>query len=255
MSQALVLDQALEQAAVADAPEAAIWVVGDSITKGVTFDEGRGRHILLKGQDFCSLVGQKLKAAVQNFSKFGCVSTAARATLEERLKTQQPPALVALELGGNDCDFDWEAIAKDPKAQHAPKTSLEAYEQNLTAMIRSIYAAGSQPVLFNLPPIDADRYFRYFTGGDGEKGCRILQWLGSIGRIYWWHERYNATAERVAQQTRTPLLMIRSALLSAFDYRTFVSGDGMHPNAEGHRRMADAVLEYIKAYRPGMLVS
>ncbi len=233
-----------------------ILVVGDSITKGVIFDEKRGRHVLLRGQDFCSLVAAQLKTAVVNLSKFGCVSTAAKDILKDRLqKDPVPPALVALELGGNDCDFDWNAIAAAPEQEHFPKTPLEQYEQTLTDMVTAAYDAGSQPVLFNLPPIDADKYFRYFTGGNQEKACNILKWLGNVGRIYWWHERYNAAAERVAQATKTPLLMIRSALLSAWDYRRYVSGDGMHPNAEGHQRMAEVVLQYIRSYQPNLLAA
>ncbi len=249
------LDNWTEPLAVRPGPAPPIVVVGDSITKGVSYDECRGRHVILKGQDFCSLVGAQLKSAIENLSKFGCVSGAAMEILIDRLKKPgaPKPALVAFELGGNDCDFDWDAIALAPEREHAPKVSLEEYAQNLTMMIKNVYDAGSQPILLNLPPIDPERYFRFFTGGNEEKAQSILKWLGNVSRIYWWHERYNAAVEWVAQKTGTPLLMIRSALLRDMDYRHYVSGDGLHPNAEGHKRIAQQVMDYVRCYQPALL--
>lgn len=251
--ESLLLDSPMGAETPETGVNASILVLGDSIARGVTYDENRGRHALLGRESFCALVAKELRLSVENRSKFGCMSGAALRILEKRLSAGPAPSMVAIEIGGNDCDFDWEAVAAAPGADHSPKASLTEYEQNLTAMIAVARRAGAAPVLFNLPPIDAERYFRFFTGGDEKKAARILEFLGSVGRIYWWHERYNAAAERVAQSTRTPLVMIRGALLHAFDYRAYVSGDGLHPNAAGHQRMAEAVLADIRRYRPGLL--
>lgn len=227
-------------------------IIGDSITKGVCYDDTRHRHMVLK-EGFCNLAAQKLRLQVENLSRFGCLSAAALETLKTRLVKPALPKLVVIELGGNDCDFDWNAVAEAPESEHEPFTRLEAYEENLTEMIELVQEAGSQAVLMNLPPIDAQRYFRFFTGGDANKQRNVLQWLGEVGRIYWWHERYNAVLERVAQMMRTPLVMIRSALLAADDYRAYVSDDGIHPNQEGHKRMADLVLSYTREFLPQLI--
>ena len=230
-----------------------ILVAGDSLAKGVSYDADRKRHVLLR-DGFCAQVSKFLKPAVQNISRFGLKSGELLSSLRETLKKSDPPAIVLLEVGGNDCDFDWDAVARDPLAPHLPNTPLPEYEQNIREMITEIKEAGSQPVLCDLPPIDADRYFNYFTHGDEERAKNILQFLGNVGRIYWWHERYSATVERIAQATETPLLLLRAALLEEEDYRTYVSDDGLHLNERGYTRLAQITLRYVKQYAPALLL-
>lgn len=230
-----------------------ILVAGDSLAKGVSYDAERKRHVLLR-DGFCAQVAKFLRPAVQNISRFGLKSGELLSSLRDALKKSERPALVLLEVGGNDCDFDWDAVARDPLAPHLPNTPLPLYEQNLREMIAEIKEAGSQPVLCNLPPIDAERYFRFFTHGDEERANNILQFLGNVGRIYWWHERYSSTVERVAQSTHTPLMLLRAALLEDEDYRAYVSEDGLHLNERGYARLAQITLAYIKQYAPTLLL-
>lgn len=230
-----------------------ILVAGDSISKGVSYDAVRGRHVLLR-EGFCTQVAQFLKPAVENISRFGCKSGELVSSLRAKLTQGEKPSLVLLEVGGNDCDFDWDAVARDPLSPHQPNTPLPEYEKNLLEIVTTVQEAGSQPILCDLPPIDADRYFRFFTRGEPERASCILQFLGSVGRIYWWHERYNAVVERVAQTTKTPLILLRASMLEDEDYRVCVSDDGLHPNARGHERLAQTTLGYIKKYAPALLL-
>lgn len=233
---------------------APILVAGDSISKGVSYDAERGRHVLLR-EGFCAQVAKFLKPAVENISRFGCKSGELVHSLRTKFTQQgEKPSLVLLEVGGNDCDFDWDAVARDPLAPHRPNTPLPEYEQNLFEIVTTVQEAGSQPILCDLPPIDADRYFRFFTRGEPERASRILQFLGSVGRIYWWHERYSAAVERVAQATKTPLILLRASMLADEDYRACVSDDGLHPNARGYERLAQTTLSYIQKYAPALLL-
>ncbi|MEA4813615.1 MAG: SGNH/GDSL hydrolase family protein, partial [Oscillospiraceae bacterium] len=213
-----------------------ILLVGDSIAKGVTYDASRGRYVL-PTENISRLVEKATAFVIENIARFGATVDMAAKDLTRWFKrgSEPRPDVVAIEIGGNDCNFDWEAIARDPKAEHLPKTGLEEFERTLEGMIDEVRAENIMPVLCNLPPIDADRYFRYFTGGDADKGERILEWLGSVGRIYWWHERYSVAVEEVAESADVPLINIRGALLREPDYRAFVAADGLHLNEEGQR--------------------
>ena len=231
-----------------------ILVIGDSISKGAIFDVVRDRPVLLR-ESFCNIVAPKLRYPVENISRYGSTSNDVYKSLLSRIKRRSAiPEITAISAGGNDCDFDWEAIAENPAYDHQPKIRLPDYEENLNKIISTVREVGSIPVLFNLPPVDADRYFQLITGGSQEKGSRVLEWLGQIGRIYWWHERYNAAVERVAQLTKTPIILIRNAMLSLDDYRILIGPDGLHPNRQGHRQIADTVLEFISIMRPALLV-
>lgn len=68
---------------------------------------------------------------------------------------------MAIEVGGNDSDFDWERIADQPDFDHQPKTPLHSYIETLQGIVASVRGLDVKPVLINLPPIDADRYFEF----------------------------------------------------------------------------------------------
>ncbi len=234
-----------------------ILVAGDSVLKGVSYDDARARHVLLK-ESFCAEAAKLLKPAVENISRFGIKSGELFTLLCDKLKKgakdgSSPPSLVLLEVGGNDCDFDWDAVASEPKALHLPNTVLEKYSENLMRIINLVKDSGSQPVLCNLPPIDAERYFLRISRNEPLRAKKLLEFLGEVGRIYWWHERYSAALTSIAQATRTPLLLLREAILSCDDYRKYISGDGLHLNESGNAKLLETLLAYISQYAPSLL--
>lgn len=109
--------------------------------------------------------------------------------------------IVVFEVGGNDCDFDWKAVADTPEAEHQPKTPV-AGDLRCFARVcfRWFRAAGGTPVLCTLPPIDCARYFAWITR-DGLSKEHILRFLGVQERIYRRQEYYSTVALRVAAQT------------------------------------------------------
>ena len=221
-----------------------ILLLGDSLSKGVVFDNTRNRFSLIK-ENFCALVGSQITATLENVSKMGSTISRGRDMLEKRMKEGNAPDLVVIEFGGNDCDFDWEEIARSPQAYHAPKTELAVFEKNLLEMIEGLGKRNITPILLNLPPIDAERYFKFFCKGDQNAEHNIMTWLDSISRIYWWHERYNSAIEDIAERTQTRMVNIRRAFLEEPDYRVLIGSDGIHPNPKGHRKIAEKVLHFI----------
>ena len=102
------------------------------------------------------------------------------------------------------------------------------------------------PVLVTLPPLDAEKYFNWISKNSEQAKKNILGYIGNISHIYSWHERYNAAILRVAEETKTRLIDIRSAFLQTEDYTTLICRDGIHPNKEGHRVIAEKILRYIE---------
>ena len=112
--------------------EGEILVAGDSLAKGVTFDSERKRHILLPDA-FVAQVTKLLKPAVENISRYGYLSSQVLQSLRERLgkKEKETPSIVVVEVGGNDCAYNWDEVALDPHAPHIPMTPLPQFEENL----------------------------------------------------------------------------------------------------------------------------
>ena len=119
-----------------------IW--GDSLMKGVIFDELRNRYTILK--DNCaSALKEILPFPVENHARMGL--TAAQAV---ELTFDKPPAeggLALIEFGGNDCDMDWAAVAADPGADHQPNTPPEQFAAQLEVLVARAREAGMRPML------------------------------------------------------------------------------------------------------------
>lgn len=216
---------------------------GDSISKGVVFDEKMGKYVLLE-QSYPNLLQNKLKGVVHNAAKFGNTILRAVGRLQNDVLKKNPDVVI-IEFGGNDCDFNWEAIAENPLEQHNPNTDFNIFQKTLKNLIDSLNSSGIIPVLMTLPPLDADRYFKWISKNSSIMGDKILTWLGSVSKIYWWQERYNSAIISTAQETKTRCIDIRSAFLKTPDFRQFLCIDGIHPNQKGHILIAEKIMEYI----------
>lgn len=231
---------------MAESPIGRIWtclVSGDSISKGVVLDEGTAGYSMLE-DNYVSLVQKRSRSIIRNVSRFGNTLSRGTGRLTREIEAEKPD-IVLIEYGGNECDFDWVDIAAHPESPHEPKTELALFEDTLKATLEGLKEKDIVPVLMTLPPLDADRFLTWVSRNDADAEARILTWLGSVTRIYWWQERYSALITKVAAATRTRLIDVRGAFLQCFDFRGLICRDGIHPNAAGHRLIAQTVLDYM----------
>ncbi len=219
-------------------------VSGDSISKGVIYDEEKSKYVVSKN-NYVFLLQNKIKGAVYNLSKFGATITKGVKRLNDAV-SEQNADIVLIEYGGNDCDFNWQEIADNPDGNHLPKTDLFTFEKVLKETVDALKAKKFIPILMTLPPLNADSYLKWVSKNNPLAELNILKWLGSVTKIYWWQERYSSTIVRVAEETQTKLIDIREAFLRHADFRNFICLDGIHPNEEGQKLIAEKVLNYIK---------
>ena len=217
---------------------------GDSISKGVTYDEEKNRYVTIK-DSYAELLQGKLKGMLYNAGKFGNTIIRGIKKLPEDLEKTRPD-IVVVDFGGNDCDFNWEEIADNPIGEHLPKTDFTLFQNSLKSLVSSLKKINITPVLMSLPPIDADRYFKWISKYDDFKAGNILKWLGSVNKIYWWQEKYSSAVVSVAQETKTIWIDVRGAFLNTSDYTKLICKDGIHPNIQGHRIIADKIFDFIK---------
>jgi lysophospholipase L1-like esterase len=219
-------------------------VFGDSIAKGVVYDNERSRYA--SAQDcFVNLVEKSIRGTVYNAGRFGSTITRGVSKMYNDVMKKKPD-IVLIEFGGNDCDFDWEDIAHNPLIEHKPNTELTTFRDVLLNMIDTLKNSNITPVLMTLPPLDYKRYFKWITKGDESARQQVLQWLGSEIEIYNWHKAYSEMVTEVASRTRTLLVDVRSEFLKYKDYSEFLCIDGIHPNTEGHSLIAEVVIRFFK---------
>lgn len=220
-------------------------ISGDSISKGVVFDETKNKYVVLE-DNYVTLLQSRLKGAVRNTARFGNTLLKGVGYLKRDV-IQDRPDIVLIEYGGNDCDFNWSEIADNPDGDHTPKTDFNVFERMLTETIEYLRSLQITPVLMNLPPLNADQYFKWVSGNNPHAESNILKWLGSVTKIYWWQERYNSTIVKVAEATKTRCIDIRGAFLEHPDFTKFICRDGIHPNQDGHRIISERVLEFVRS--------
>lgn len=217
-------------------------IFGDSIGRGVIYNEEKDTYETDRG--FISMLEGKCGIKVQNFTRFGQTIGKGLAMLERKADKVKGTKAVFLEFGGNDCDFDWKAIALDPQGFHAPKTTLSEFVSIYKKMIQTVRELGAEPIVLNLPPIEHNFYFDWVS--DGVNADNILKWLDNDKKeIFRWHESYNYAVYNICRENRVKMIDIRSPFLS-FDLKSLICRDGIHPNTEGHKIIFENILEFFK---------
>lgn len=223
--------------------------LGDSIIKGVLVrSEGERSRYSLADKSIVECCAEKLGGESLNLGKMGCTIEAGERILDRYLDKMSGAQYVLLEYGGNDSDYNWQEIAESPEKEHFPRTRLEVFEEVYERVICKIKEMGAIPLVLSLPPMDAERYFAFFSQ-KWEDGFRanVMRWLGgSTNTIMSGHELYNLATMRIAQRTGAQWIDVTSGLLKEHDFRAYLCDDGIHPNERGQRMIAEAVLQSLR---------
>ncbi len=224
----------------------AVW--GDSLLKGIVLDEKTSRYKPLKTSSV-NLFSKAFPFTVKNNSRFGCTAPKALNNLEESLNNGLKAEVALLEFGGNDCDYNWAEISRNPEGQHEPHTPFQVFCSTMEKMADLLLSHSVKPVFMNLPPVDGEWYYRWISGLKNTDPKAILKWLGGqMDTIYRQQERYSRAMERVAYQKNLPLIDVRDAFLAIHNYRDYLCLDGIHLNEQGQKVMADIFQSYAMNY-------
>lgn len=217
-----------------------VCIFGDSVAKGVVFDAVKNKYSLLK-ESFANIVERQQNISILNFARFGCTISMGSEILKRHAEELNSFDYTVLEFGGNDCDYNWAMIAEDPNRPHQCNTPIALFRDKYRELIGQVRQNGGSPVLMNLPPIDPNRYFRWISRG--LNGKNILSFLGRVDTIYRWQEMYSKAVEELADESKVPLIDIRSGFLNKNNFSLYLCEDGIHPNDQGHLLISKAIRE------------
>ena len=149
-----------------------------------------------------------------------------------------------IEFGGNDCNFAWNEISDDPAGEHLPATLPEVFFQTICQMVKTLTEAKIKPILMTLPPIDAEKYFRFLVG-DKLNGANILKWLGDVQQIYRFQELYSDLIGKASRRMQCALLDVRSRCLADHRMASFLCEDGLHLTQQGQSFVGNMIAGMI----------
>lgn len=219
-------------------------VFGDSVLKGVVLENNKYK---VSSKRFTNICEEVLGIKIENKAKFGSTISIGEKSIEKNLQTIQDTnsKYVIMEFGGNDCDYNWKEISISPNDEHKPNSDIKSFTKIYTELINKIKQMNKIPVLLSLPPIDCNAYFKKIS--EGLNADNILKWLnGNKQFISNWHERYNLEVFKLAINNNIPIIDITSKFLEKKKYENYLCEDGIHPNEDGHKIIANAIQEHIE---------
>lgn len=225
---------------------------GDSVMKGIVADKDnsteRGLKYRISEMGFAERCRRSLNIGIENFARFGGIVSQGTKLVERYKERIRECDFTLFEFGGNDCDYDWSAIAERPSDEHKPKTPMKQFIETYSSMIDTVKSLGSTPVLLSLPVLDPERFFNYVTHGLSKSN--VLKWLGgTVLSIDRWHEMYNMAVFRLGAMQRVPVIDITSVFLERKNYRDYICDDGIHPNERGHELIECAIMDFLQERR------
>lgn len=211
-----------------------IKIYGDSILKGVMFNEELNRYKLF-GYRFNELAENGIE--VENNCKMGATIEQGFEIMQDTLGECDEDTVVVLEYGGNDCNYNWSDVSDNPSGEFLPNTPAEKFQEIYLKMIDFARSKGATVAICNLVPIDSERFMNWVSRGLDYNN--IMSWMGDVNRIARWQEYYSHLAERVALSAKCPILDLRSIFLTQRSMKDMIGIDGIHPSAEGHSLIKD----------------
>jgi lysophospholipase L1-like esterase len=206
---------------LAFAPHFRIVTFGDSLTaprKGVvTYTDVLAEELPRRG----------IPIDIYNAGVGGNTSTQARARFDHDV-LQRSPDLVIIQLGANDSAID---VWKKPPAAE-PRVSIFDYRDNLLYFIRTLREHHAKVILMTPNRLAWTPKLRELYGkppyhpGDPD-GFNLLL------------DAYSDMMRGIAARERIPLIDVAAAMPASLLL------DGMHPNTEGHRLVANLLLKTI----------
>ncbi len=206
-------------------------IFGDSVMRGLYWDEEAASYKIWKNP-YLESMQEHLGVELVNHSQVGCTVERGEVLIDKALEKGLDCGVVILEYGGNDSDYDWAAISTGPKLEHWPRTPLGPFRDCYLRIIEKLRRHYIIPVIMALPPIDAMRYFNWFSRDLNRKALQT--WLNDIEVIYRHQEAYSLEAERIARLTGCRVLDLRQPMLVRHDLPALMSIDGIHPSPAGY---------------------
>ena len=214
-----------------------ITVYGDSILKGVVLENGK--YHMERGWE--KRLAEEHGIEIRNKAHFGNTIGRAMPQIEKDCATDGNGEIALLEFGGNDCDFDWAAIADDPQRQYESRTPPARFEALYREAVRRVKESGREPVVLTLPPIHERRYLDFICR-DGLSKANILRWLGDVDAIYRWQRSYSDLVGAIAADMGVRSIDLRRVFLrDGHSPEELLCSDGIHPSRLGQGLIFDTL--------------
>lgn len=202
-----------------------IFVFGDSIAYGQWDEQGGWPQRLRSSLDQSYISQRAERTYIYNLGVPGETSEDVLKRFKNEISARTKPGrknMVIFAVGVNDSHF----MVRKNKYQFTP----EEFEANLKKLVAAAREHSSQIALVGLNPVE-------------EEKVTPLPWNPEKSYQNERIREFNGILEKVAKEENLFFADVWESF-SHQDYKTLLS-DGLHPNASGHRRIAEKVIPFI----------
>lgn len=227
-----------------------IIVWGDSILKGIISNEDL-TQIRPSEINALQMAGEKLGIEIQNKSIYGAHIVKLQSTQGKNLRKELTADIGIIECGTNDCDYEWNDVCTKPFDQITQKVPIADFKRIVKEMVATCRQNKITPLLVTAPEFAIPYWREYITMGlDKEK---IAQFIGDDPYILLRNQdEYMNALRDIASEDNVQLIDMRVEFKNArddsgnpIDPITLMCKDGVHPNLDGHKVMADVFVREL----------
>ncbi|MHB1768492.1 MAG: SGNH/GDSL hydrolase family protein [Phycisphaerae bacterium] len=230
---------------MSDKTHRTLLVVGDSISLGIA--EIRGTDVTGRVQrSYLDILHAQMPEI--NFIVDADIhrTTADAVELIDALLQKHQTSAVLVMLGGNDVDLLWKRFVISNGKIVQNRIRVDRYAANLTGIAQKIIAAGSLPILTDMPNHSLDIRGRYLSQLSGKDVSAMIQAHGGQPVSDRELEVYRVAAAKVAQELGCPFVRYGTAL-SHLPLESVSGPDGVHPNDHAHEIIAQELFPVIES--------
>lgn len=225
-----------------------IIVIGDSILKGAVTGTASGHLFDIIEDSSLNLAQKALGFEMDNQSVFGNTIAKGQRKLNKMLERGETADFCIVEFCGNDSDYDWALVSENPKEAHLQRTPPADFIRIYSEMIAVLRQHKITPVIMISPALVADRWFNHIT--KGHNADNILSFLGDDKeKPYKNQKEYDDALLDFAKKNSVQYVNMRTAMEESGHFEDLMCFDGIHPNEEGYRFMADIWIKSIPELR------
>jgi isoamyl acetate esterase len=217
--------------------------LGDSLTRGVSYIKGRFRIVK---ESYPSVLQQLFSSTTSvTFINKGIFNDNSDLLVQRLNKDviSEKPDYVIIGIGGNDCNFRWDEVAKNPEKEHEAIVPIDRYLDNIKRIVTNLRESSITPIVLTLPYLDPVRYYKYLTRTYDKS---ISHWICMNGGIENGHCLYNRSLNHLIDQLNVIKIDLRAALKKAGDFSELISEDGIHLTAEGYKEISIVIFNELK---------
>ena len=218
-----------------------VW--GDSILKGIISSEDL-TQIRPSEINALQMAGEKLAIEINNKSIYGAHIIKLQSTQTKNLNKGLTADIALIESGTNDCDYEWNDVCTKPFSEITQKVPLADFKRIASEMVDTSRENKITPVLVTAPDLAIPYWKEYITRGLAKE--KIAQFIGHDPYVLLRNqEEYMEALRQIAKEKNVQLIDMRVEFRKTSDPMSLMCKDGVHPNIEGHKLMADVFVKLL----------